>query len=153
MRTAPVEETAVIEPTRRFATASLLVAPGLTLAAHLTQYTPQHHDTSSELASIAAHQWRYGISGVLGFVAAVLMVTALHALASPLWERRPRLAAVGMALSIGGRLALVSLMGSGPVSLAMVRGGDRAERVALTDRYESLPIVSAWVLLMILGYL
>jgi hypothetical protein len=138
--------------TGRLGALSLLVAPGLMLAAHLVQVSPAGHDTSSELASIAAFQTRYAVAAWLAFLAAVLMVPALLAMARPLSANRPRLAAIGVSMSLVGLLALVSLMGSGPVSLAMVRGGDQAQMVALTDRYESLPLVSAWVLLMVLGY-
>jgi hypothetical protein len=136
----------------RLGAVALLVAPGLTLAAHLVQVSPTTHDTSSELASIAANQARYEASGWLAFLGAVLMVPALLAMARPLWAARPRLAAIGLSMSIVGLLALVSLMGSGPVSLAMVRGGDQDQMAGLTDRYESLPLVTAWVLLMIVGY-
>jgi hypothetical protein len=133
---------------------ALVAAPALTLAAHLVQATPVRHDTASELASIAAHPGRYQLSGLLGFVSLVLLVPALLTMASPLWERRPRVALVGLSMSITGLLALVSLMGSGPVSLAMTRAarGDRTVMVALTDRYESSWLVLVWVLLMIVGY-
>jgi hypothetical protein len=133
---------------------ALVAAPALTLVAHLVQATPTRHDTASELASIAAHPARYQFSGLLGFVSLVLFVPALLTMASPLWERRPRVAMVGLAMSITGLMALASLMGSGPVSLAMARaaGGDRAVMVELTDRYESSWLVLVWVLLMIVGW-
>ena len=133
---------------------ALVAAPALTLAAHLVQATPAQHDTVSELASIAAHPVRYQVSGLLGFVSMVLFLPALLAMARPLWERRPRLAFVGLAMSVTGLLALVSLMGSGPISLAMTRAarGDGADMVALTDRYESSWLVLVWVLLMVIGY-
>src|SRR4051794_933647 len=131
---------------------ALVAAPALTLAAHLVQATPGQHDTVSELASIAAHPLRYQLSGLLGFISLVLFVPALLTMARPLRESRPRLADVGLAMSITGLLALVSLMGSGPVTLAMTHAGDRAAMVALTDRYESSWLVLVWVLLMIVGY-
>ena len=139
--------------TRRATALALLIAPGLLLAGHLVQHTPTHHDTRSELAAIAAHQGSYQVAALWGFLGLLLMVPALLALARPVWERRPRLALTGLCLSMSGLLALVSLMGSGPVSLAMVRGeAGRSTMVALTDRYESLPLVIVWVLLLVVGW-
>ena len=82
----------------------------------------------------------------------VLFVPAFLAMAAPLWERRPRVAAVGLTMSVTGLFALVSLMGSGPVSLAMSGATDRAVMVEATDRYESSWLVLVWVLLMVVGY-
>jgi len=131
---------------------ALLVAPGLTLAADLVQASPGAHDTASELASIATQPGAATASAALGFLALVLMVPAYLGMAWPLWPTRPRAAGVGLTLSLGGVLALVALLGSAPVTVAMVgRGADRAEMVALTDRYEGSVLVTGWVLLMLLG--
>jgi hypothetical protein len=137
---------------QRLGAVALVAAPALTLAAHLAQATPGRHDTASELASIAAHPGRYQVSELLGFLAMVLFVPAFLAMAAPLWERRPRVAAVGLTMSVTGLFALVSLMGSGPVSLAMSGATDRAVMVEATDRYESSWLVLVWVLLMVVGY-
>jgi hypothetical protein len=137
----------------RILAASLVAAPALTLAAHLVQATPAQHDTASELAAIAAHPGRYQAASALGFLSMVLFVPAFWAMARPLWDRRPGWAATGLSLSIVGLLALVSLMGSGPMSLAMVdASADRAQMIALTDRYESTALVGVWSLLMVVGY-
>jgi hypothetical protein len=138
---------------RRGCALALLVAPGLMLAGDLTQATPARHDTASELASIAAAPGRAELASLLGFLGLVLMVPAFLGLARPLWAARPRLTLIGVSTSIAGLLGLVSLMGSGPVTVAMTSAGaDRAEMVALTDRYESSALVGLWVGLMILGY-
>jgi hypothetical protein len=137
---------------RRGGALALIVAPGLTLAADLAQASPSGHDTRSELTSIAAQPGAATLSAGLGFLALVLMVPAYLAMARPLWESHPRAALMGTSLSITGVLGLVALMGSAPVTVAMVQGGaDRAEMVALTDRYESSVLVGVWVGLMLLG--
>ena len=137
----------------RATAACLVTAPALVLAAHLAQATPTQHDTASELASIAAHPDRYQASAALGFVAVLLYVPALLGLAAPLRAERPRLALTGLSMSVSGLLALASLMGSGPVSLAMAdASADRAAMIALTDRYESGVLVGVWGLLMVLGW-
>jgi hypothetical protein len=53
---------------------------------------------------------------------------------------------------VAGLIALVSLMGSGPVSLAMAQAPDRAAMVQVTDAYESAPLTLAWMLLMVIGF-
>lgn len=132
---------------------AMLVAPGLMLAAHLAQSTPARHDTASELASIAAHTGRADTSVALGFLGLLLSVPALFGLTRPLLDRGSRLGAVGLALGVAGVMSLVALMGAGPVTSAMVvASADRAQMVALTDRYESAPIVGVWVGLMMLGW-
>ena len=55
-------------------------------------------------------------------------------------------------MSMTGTMALASLMGSGPVSLAMARAENRRAMVHVTDAYESVALTNAWVLLMILGF-
>ena len=55
-------------------------------------------------------------------------------------------------MSFTGLLALTSLMGSGAVSLAMARAADRGAMVAVTDAYESLPLTTVWVVLMLVGW-
>lgn len=137
---------------RRLGMLALVAAPLLTLAADLVQVSPTAHDTGSELDSIAAHPTSYQLAAVLGFCAMVLYVPALVTLARPLWSARPRLALVGISLSVSGAMALTSLMGSGPVSLALARAEDRAAMMRVTDAYESMPVTSMWVLLMILGF-
>ena len=137
---------------RRAGALALIVAPGLTLAADLAQASPSGHDTASELTSIAAQAGAATLSAGLGFLALVLMVPAYLAMARPLWDSHPHAALVGSSLSITGVLGLVALMGSAPVTVAMVqRGADRAEMIALTDRYESSALVGVWVGLMLLG--
>ena len=48
------------------------------------------------------------------------MVPALLGLARPIWSVYTKTALVGVSMSITGLLALVALMGSAPVSVAMV---------------------------------
>jgi hypothetical protein len=134
------------------ARAALVTAPALVLVATLTQAAPSAHDTASELASIAAAPGRYQLSGVIGWCAMLLYVPALSALATPLRRSRPRLAAAGLGMSMAGLVALISLMGSGPVSLAMAQAPERAAMVRVTDAYESAPITVAWMLLMVVGF-
>jgi hypothetical protein len=130
-----------------------MLAPALTLFGHLVQATPAQHDTASELASIAAHPDRAAVSGMLGFAAMLLFVPAFFGLARPLWVRRPRLALIGLSMSVAGVLGLTALMGSEPITLAMVDGlADRAQMIALTDRYESSALMATWLVLMIVGY-
>ncbi|GAA1934785.1 hypothetical protein [Nocardioides marmoribigeumensis] len=131
---------------------ALVAAPLLVLAAHLTQSSPSAHDTASELASIAAATGRYQAAGVLGFLACLLFVPALLTLGADLRVTRPRWAAAGTGLSITGLLALVSLQGSGPVSQALAESPGRAAAIAVTDAYEGLPLPTAWVLLMLVGW-
>lgn len=138
---------------RRGCAAALVAAPGLTLAGSLIQASPSAHDTASELASLAAHPGRAELAAGVGFVALVLMIPALLGLARPLWTTRPRFAVTGVCLGVTGTMGLVALMGSAPVSLAMVaRDADRAQMIALTDRYESSVLVGLWAMLMIIGF-
>jgi hypothetical protein len=149
----PTEENSMTTATRlRAGALALAAAPGLTLAAHLVQATPARHDTATELASIAAHPGSYQVASALGFLALVLFVPGLLAMARPLWRTRPRWALTGLSMAVPGLLALVSLMGAGPVSLAMAQAPDRDAMVTLTDRYESSVLYGMWVLLMVVGY-
>jgi hypothetical protein len=129
-----------------------VAAPALALAAHLTQASPAAHDTASELASIAAHPDRYQVAGLLGFLSMLLYVPAFLALARPLRETRRRAGLIGLAMSMTGLMALVSLMGSGPVSLALARADERGAMIAVTDAYESSALVGVWGMLMVLGF-
>ena len=131
---------------------ALAAAPALTLAAHLVQSTPARHDTASELASLAAHPGSYQVASALGFVALVLWLPGLLAMAGPLWGSRSRWAGAGLWMSVPGLFALASLMGAGPVSLAMAQATDRDAMVAVTDRYESTALYGVWVLTMVVGY-
>lgn len=137
---------------QRLTMVALVVAPLLTLVADLVQASPADHDTRSELESIAAHPTSYQVAAVLGFCALVLYVPALLALARPLWSVRPWVAVAGLGMSVTGTMALASLMGSGPVSLAMSGAESRSAMVRVTDAYESSALTNAWVLLMILGF-
>ncbi len=131
---------------------ALGLAPVLVLVATLVQTAPAAHDTESELASIAAAPLTYQLSAAIGFCAMVLYVPGLIALAAPVRAGRPRLGAVGLMLSMTGLLGLVSLMGSGPVSLAMAESADRVAMIRVTDAYESAPLSIAWMLLMLFGF-
>jgi hypothetical protein len=131
---------------------ALALAPTLVLLANLVQAAPAAHDTTSELASIAAAPVRYQFSAVIGFGAMVLYVPAFIALAAPVRAVRPRLGGIGLGLSVSGLMALVSLMGSGPVSLALAQAQDRVAMVHVTDAYESAPLSVGWMLLMLLGF-
>jgi len=134
------------------ALAALVAAPVLVLVASLTQASPNAHDTASELASIAAAPGRYQVSGAIGWCAMVLYVPALIALARPLWRSRRRLAGIGLGMSMTGLVALISLMGSGPVSLAMAQAPERAAMIRVVDAYESAPLTVVWMLVMVLGF-
>jgi MFS family permease len=132
---------------------ALVVAPALPLACHLLQTTPATHDTAAELASIAEHPTAASVAGALGFLAVVLFVPAAFGLAAPLWGPRPRVATVGLSMSVAGALGYAALLGSGPLTMAMVDpAADRAQMIALTDRYESSALMAVWLVLMILGY-
>lgn len=131
---------------------ALVAAPLLLLAGQLVQVPPTAHDTASELASIAEHTGRYQLAGFIGFVACVLFVPAFATMAASLRTSHPRWAGTGLALSVTGLMALVSLMGSGPVSQALAQAPDRAAAIAVTDVYEGLPLTSLWMLLMLLGF-
>ena len=133
--------------------AALVAAPLLTLAGSVVQAAPDGHDTAAELASIAAHPSRYQVAGLLGFASMLLFVPALLAFAALVRPARPRWAATGLVLSVTGLMALASLMGSGPVSQALAQAPDRAAMVRVTDAYESLPLTTTWVLLMLVGWL
>lgn len=137
----------------RWRLAALVGAPLLLLVAGLVQVAPTAHDTASELESIAANAGRYQASAFLGFFALLLFLPALSTLASGVRPSRPRWASVGLALSVTGALALVSLMGSGPFSQALALDADRPVAVRVTDVYEGLPLTSMWMLLMLLGFI
>ncbi len=139
-------------PVSRSAVLTLVAAPVLVLVADLVQPSPAGHDTASELASIAADPGRYQISAAVGWCAMLLYVPALLALAWPARRTFPRLAGTGLTLAAAGLIALVSLMGSGPVSLAMAQAPDRGAMVHVTDAYESAPLTVAWMLLMVIGF-
>ena len=137
---------------RRACAGALLVAPGLTLAADLVQASPSAHDTASELASIATQPSAATLSAGLGLLGLLLMVPAYLGMARPLWERRPRAAVAGTSLSIAGAFGLAALLGSAPVTVAMVgEGADRSQMVELTDRYEGSALVGILVGVMLLG--
>ena len=51
-----------------------------------------------------------------------------------------------------GLVALISLMGSGPVSLAMAQAPERAAMIRVTDAYESAPLTVVWMLVMVVGF-
>ena len=138
---------------KRSLLAALAAAPLLTLVASLVQAAPTGHDTASELTSIAAHPTRYQLAGFLGFASVALFVPGLLGLAALVRARRPRWALTGLVMSVTGLLALTSLMGSGPVSQALAQAPDRPAAVAVTDVYEGLPLTTAWVLLMMVGWL
>lgn len=130
---------------------ALATAPGLILASHLIQLTPQRHDTASELAAVAEAPGRAAVALVIGFVGLLCYIPAFLAMAAPVRDRRSGV--IGIVMSISGLLALVALMGSGPVTNAMVTASaDRTEMIALTDRYESSPVVTFWVILLVLGW-
>lgn len=131
---------------------SLVAAPLLMLAAQLVQASPAAHDTAAELSSIAGNAGRYQLAGLIGFVACVLFVPALLTMAAPLRRQRPLWGALGLGLSLTGLLALVSLMGSGPVSLALAEAPDRAAAIDVVDAYEGLPLPMLWMLLMLVGF-
>ena len=133
--------------------AALALAPLLMLAAAVVQAAPAAHDTAAELASIAAHPTRYQVAGFLGFASMLLFVPGLLALARLVRPQRPRWASTGLTMSMAGLLALTSLMGSGPVSLALAQAPERAAMVGVTDAYEGLPLTTTWVTLMLLGWL
>ena len=139
-------------PASRPGIVALVAAPVLVLVADLLQPSPAGHDTASELASIAADPGRYQLSAAVGWCAMLLYVPALLTLAWPARRAFPRLAGTGLALAVAGLIALVSLMGSGPVSLAMAQAPDRAAMVQVTDAYESAPLTLAWMLLMVIGF-
>lgn len=151
--TAPSEAPALERPAAVAsipALTALVAAPVLVLVASLTQASPDAHDTASELASIAAAPGRYQLSGAIGWCAMVLYVPALLALARQV--RLPRLGGVGLAMSMTGLVALISLMGSGPVSLAMAQSPQREAMIGVTDAYESAPLTLAWMLVMVVGF-
>lgn len=150
--TAIHTSTGTTSPTRPMLVA-LAAAPLLTLVASVVQAAPTGHDTTAELASIAAHPSRYEVAGFLGFASVVLFVPGLLALARLVRPARPRWANVGLAMSMTGLLALTSLMGSGPVSQALAQATERSTMVRATDAYEGLPLTNAWVLLMLVGWL
>lgn len=130
---------------------ALVTAPGLVLAGHLIQLTPRRHDTASELAVIAESPGRADVALVVGFVGLLCYIPAFLAMASPIRNRRTGW--IGLTMSVSGLLALVALMGSGPVTNAMVAASaDRSEMIALTDRYEGSPVVTFWVMLMLVGW-
>lgn len=138
---------------RRACAAALVVAPALSLAGHLVQLTPTAHDTSSELASLAVAPGRAELSAGIGFLALLLAIPAFLGMAGPLWASRPRLALVGVSMSVAGVLGLTALMGSSPLMVALARStGDHGVLVEIADAYESSALVTVWVLLMLVGY-
>ena len=132
---------------------ALLVAPGVMLLGQVVQQPTSGHDTASELASIATAPGRAELSAGIGFLALLLYLPAVLAFGATVRRSRPRTAVVGTTMSLAGLLGLAALLGSSPVTSAMVSGSaDRAEMVALTDRYESSVLVTVWVALMLLGW-
>lgn len=136
----------------RLGRVALVVAPLLMLAAQLVQVSPAAHDTASELSSIAGNSGRYQLSGLVGFVACVLFVPAFLTMAAPLRQHRPRWAAIGLGLSLTGLMALVSLMGSGPVSQALAEAPNRGAAIVVVDVFEGLPLPTLWMVLMLVGF-
>jgi hypothetical protein len=133
--------------------AALAAAPLLTLAGSLIQAAPDGHDTAAELASIAAHPVRYQVAGFVGFASMLLFIPGLLAFAQLVRPRRPRWATTGLLMSMTGLVALTSLMGSGPLSQALAQSSARSAAVHATDAYESLPLTTAWIVLMLVGWL
>ena len=137
---------------QRLAVAALVASPLLMLAAMLVQASPDAHDTGSELTSIAAAPGRATLSAAVGFVGLCLALPAFRALAAELRRTRPRWAGLGEVLTTTGVLALVALIASQPLTVAMAQSPARAAMVTATDRAESSPLVGVWVGLMLLGY-
>jgi hypothetical protein len=96
---------------------------------------------------------RYQVAGFVGFASMLLFIPGLLAFAQLVRPSRPRWATTGLIMSMTGLLALTSLMGSGPMSQALAQSPARTAAVHVTDTYESLPLTTTWILLMLVGWL
>jgi hypothetical protein len=123
-------------PIRRAVGAAMILAPVLGIVSAVAA-PPLHGSASAELAEIARHQSRWYVYALFIIVSTGLLVPAIVGLVSLLDERLPRLGLVG------GGLALVgALVATGDATTELMYwqmgapGADRAQMVALSDRYD-----------------
>ena len=116
----------------------MIAAPLLLLGAAIV--TPYMSDTSESvvLSEIAGSTDMFYISMVLLIAGLVLLVPAILGLMHLLRERHPTTGHVGGGLALFGTMMFMLSAGGGLMLWQMVRGGaDRAEMVALFDRFMS----------------
>src|SRR5437588_929356 len=112
----------------------LILAPVCLLAASIV--APSSDNSSAAiLRATAAHRDRFYISTVLVIVGLVLLLPAVLGLMHMLRERQVALGQVGGGLTLVGVLMGMLFSGASLMQWQMVRGGSRADMVALYHRF------------------
>lgn len=112
----------------------LILAPVCLLAASIVAPSSDNN-SAAILRATAAHQDRFYISTVLVIVGLVLLLPAVLGLMHMLRERQVALGQVGGGLTLVGVLMGMLFSGVSLVQWQMVRGGSRADMVALYHRF------------------
>ena len=114
--------------------ACMILAPICLLAAAIVGPSSDNN-SAAILRATAAHQDRFYISTVLVIVGLVLLLPAVLGLMHMLRERQVAFGHVGGALALVGNLMFMLFAGVSLMQWQMVRGGSRADMVALYHRF------------------
>jgi uncharacterized membrane protein len=112
----------------------MILAPVCLLAASIVGPSSDNN-AAAILRATAAHQDRFYISTVLVIVGLVLLLPAVIGLMHMLRERQVALGHVGGGLALLGNLMFMLIAGASLMQWQMVRGGARADMVALYHRF------------------
>src|SRR5437763_7034226 len=114
--------------------ACLTLAPACFLGAAIVGPSSDNN-SAAIIRATAAHQDRFYISTLLVIVGSVLLLPALLGLMHMLRERQVAFGHVGGALALVGNLMFMLFAGISLMQWQMVRGGSRADMVALYERF------------------
>ncbi len=124
-------------PIRRAIGAAMILAPVLGIVSAVAA-PPLHSSTSAELAEIARHSNRWYVYALCIIISTGLLVPSIVGLVGLLGQRLPRLSLVGGGLALAGALVAT---GDAMTELMYWQmgapGADRAQMVALSDRYDN----------------
>lgn len=124
-------------PFRKTIGATMIVGPLLGLVSAVAS-PPLKSGTAAQLAEIARHPDRWYLYAIFITAGCALAVPAVIGVTSMLAGRAPRLALIGGALSLLGVLVAVGDATTELMYWQMAApGADRAEMVALSDRYDN----------------
>jgi hypothetical protein len=124
----------------------MILAPVLFLIAAIVAPSSDN-DAGAILAAISEHRDAFYLSTVLAIAGSVLLLPALLGLMHMLRERQVAYGHVGGGLALLGNMMLMLLLGTQLMQWQMVRGGGRADMVALLDRFGETTGSAIFVLL------
>jgi uncharacterized membrane protein len=114
--------------------ACMILAPVCLLAASIVGPSSDNN-SAAIIRATAAHQDRFYISTLLVIVGLVLLLPAVLGLMHMLRERQVAFGHVGGGLALLGNLMFMLFAGVSLMQWQMVRGGSRADMVALYERF------------------